>query len=850
MVAQDIKLGGIMEFTKRLKRAEYEQLSDEDKAAYAEWVKQKYQLKASSSDLEADNSDEGATEESEEVDVSDLNSILNAQNEKLVEARESLEKKLSDVSKDVSSGVEPVEEADGVEPIATEEASTTNVETDTVNGVTFHKNKDTADIDTSFDWGISSEAEALGSGDKKAQTVQGAKTVVKKVKEGCKKIWGKYKKSKPVVKIISLAVLVIIVFAIGSIPGRVKKEEAQNNFATQLGVILNNNQGSFDYTFEVQALDKKGAPDTTTATSTETASGDARGKVQDKRPVHKSWQAVTSTWQTNSLEESSNWAHPNYRVQIKGVCFDDSKDKMKLQAEILLTTAYKSGTFTHIVVDKGKTYINLDEIEQWLKNSQDSYLIGLADEFLGASIGDQYIEYKNDEFVLDNLWSSDTAKSSTGSHGLYELRGKESTVRLLFWNYLEPILREASKGNGSGNYSIDMNQKDESGKTYNEQFEDQIKYILTNGASAFDTYYDNAKDYYTDAGYSSEKGNKDSVVTALQKASDYLSSNSLGLKVTGEDFVDAAAGEYSAKLNFAYTEDGVDYNISCDLTRSMQSTVDDVTVPDSATKGYDLASINSVADYMLDYFNPTKVIARSTDTTNQSNVNWTQADNFIDLVNSSGVTDQHLNRRNLKDFVQLYANLSPDDKDLTQNDRNCIALYTKNKALLQNLVSQENWLTELNENISEEGTTEPSEDMGTPKDEGNKKPSEKKDKKKHDYKGDISKKVSFVADTQKASNGQLLVLGVKITNKTGSMKSVDLTKFMVVNDNGDTYYANSSDILMGYDSNFDTSQLVSNVNVDGSSTSKLADLYFVVPSSTASFKLYYDNEYNKDKIPK
>lgn len=836
-----------MEFTKRLKRAEYEQLSDEDKAAYVEWVKQTYQLKSSDKGV-ANSANEGV----DEVDISNLNSILTAQNEKLAEARENLEKKLSDVSNEVGSEVEPTEakdlgvnEGSGVDPMETEGSEVEPMETegsekkepeptDTVNGVTFHKNKDTADTDTTFDWGISSEAEALGSGDKKAQTVQGAKTVAKKVKEGCKKIWGKYKKSKPVVKVISLAVLVIIVFAIGSIPGRVKKEEAQNNFATQLGIVLNNNQGSFDYTFEVQALDKKGASETT---STETASGDARGKVRSRQPVHKSWQAVTSAWQTNSLKESSNWAHPNYRVQIKGVCFDDSKDKMKLQAEILLTTAYKSGTFTHIVVDKGKTYINLDEIKQWLKNSQDSYLTGLADDFLGASIGDQYIEYKNDDFVLDNLWASDNTKSSTGSHGLYELRGKESTVRLLFWNYLEPILREASKGNGNGNYSIDMNQKDESGKTYNEQFEDQIKYIMTNSSSAFDTYYDNAKDYYTDAGYSSEKGNKDNVVTALQKASDYLSSNSLNLKVTGKDFVDSEAGEYSAKLNFAYTEDGVDYNISCNLMRSMQSTVDDVTVPDSATKGYDIASINAVADYMLDYFNPTKIITRSTDTTNQSNVNWTQADNFIDLVNSSGVTDQHLNRRNLKDFVQLYANLSPDDKDLTQNDRNCIALYTKNKALLQNLVSQENWLTELNE----EGTSEPSDNNENSSDEENKKPSEKKDNKKHDYKGSISKKVSFVADTQKASNGQLLVIGVKIDNKTGSMKSVDLTKFMVENDNGDTYYANSSDILMGYDSNFDTSQLVSNMNVDGNSTSKLADLYFVVPNSTAKFKLSYDS---------
>lgn len=828
-----------MKFTKRLKRTEYEQLSDKDKAAYVEWVKQKYQLK--SSDKGVANSANEADNRIDEVDVSNLDSILTAQNEKLAEARENLEKKLSDVSNEVDSakGVEPTETEDsGVEPTETEGSERKESKpTDTVNGATFHKNKDTADTNTTFDWGISSEAEALGSGDKKAQTVQGAKTVAKKVKEGCKKIWGKYKKSKPVVKVISLAVLVIIVFAIGSIPGRVKKEEAQNNFATQLGVILNNNQGSFDYTFEVQALDKKGASETT---STETASGDARGKIQSRKPVHKSWQAVTSAWQTNSLKESSNWAHPNYRVQIKGVCFDDSKDKMKLQAEILLTTAYKSGTFTHIVVDKGKIYINLDEIEQWLKNSQDSYLIGLADEFLGASIGNQYIEYKNDDFVLDNLWASDTTKSSTGSHGLYELRGKESTVRLLFWNYLEPILREASKSNGNGNYSIDMNQKDKSGKTYNEQFEDQIKYIITNSSSAFDTYYDNAKDYYTDAGYSSEKGNKDNVVTALQKASDYLSSNSLNLKVTGEDFVDSEAGEYSAKLNFAYTEDGVDYNISCNLMRSMQSTVDDVTVPDSATKGYDIASINAVADYMLDYFNPTKIIARSTDTTNQSNVNWTQADNFIDLVNNSGVTDQHLNRRNLKDFVQLYANLSPDDKDLTQNDRNCIALYTKNKALLQNLVSQENWLTELN---NEEDTLEPSNSNEDSSDKEDKKSSssEKKGNKKHDYKGSISKKVSFVADTQKASNGQLLVIGVKIDNKTGSMKSVDLTKFMVENDNGDTYYANSSDILMGYDSNFDTSQLVSNMNVDGNSTSKLADLYFVVPNSTAKFKLSYDS---------
>lgn len=439
------------------------------------------------------------------------------------------------------------------------------------------------------------------------------------------------KMTKETKKKLSFGVIcgIVLVVAIGGMLVA-KKASGSMSYSKALNTIVSTRAGSFRYVFDVRT-EKAGSADATATTSettetTETTEATSTEETTEaQEPKHEN-----SEWDNESGTAIDRWVYPNYQVVIEGCV--KSTEPLVANYNIYLDTGYESDLFTDVTVFDGKAYINVEQINTWLKNSKDSYLQSLSDYITD---GAKYYVVDMANFSIDSRYAED------GEDGKYT-EGYKSLNTCM--QVLSSMLSACKIKNG------------DNGSVTIEGLDKQMVYFINNLDTLYDQtgfkpeYKDNVIDAFADERLAlTTETNMNMVSNGVYRS--YKTSS-------GNDAVEVS-------LKAQYLLNGVSKQISMELFKS--GDIRDVVMPTGSTTTSAIDLQGCVYD-MLDYFNFTEIKLSNKLNTTPESIKADIVDDLIkyigdDSVNEDNYMDylsQHMKDENIKAFFNSLNEITGD----------------------------------------------------------------------------------------------------------------------------------------------------------------------------------------------
>jgi hypothetical protein len=323
---------------------------------------------------------------------------------------------------------------------------------------------------------------------------------------------------------------------------------------------------------------------------------------------------------------------------------------------------------------------------------------------------------------------------------------------------------------------------------------------------------------YDDAQKKQALREKDNFVAAMNDLAMYLNivdPSDLGLKVNGNcrSYVNGKGNQtLEATLAFQYCSQNTDHVVQFKGYRSGDKA--DIVAPSgSQTRNIDSVFLNT-AYSMCDYFNTTLIKPEVKLETTPSAISDEVLTRFAKLVNDMGTSDTYLTKHNVSDFIQKYSKMSITPETSKEDIAN-INLVQDLTSSLGNIlgISSTKEGAESGENVERFPSVEASLAKG------------------------VSAKFTY---SEEDSDSKLMVVDVKVQNKSKDDFKLDLTTLSARTLLNSTYPANNDTLLFDYDNAFDVDNLAKVLNVKAGETSS-ARLYFVLADDTGHLDLYYGN---------
>lgn len=614
-----------------------------------------------------------------------------------------------------------------------------------------------------------------------------------------------------------IALVVILVMILVKVLGGSKSE---TNFYDILTGLFTNEQGSFTYNFEVQTSPKGEVPiefdseTSTTEASTEEASTEYVAEVPVEDTSESKHDLVA--WNGSKDAEIFSWDYPSYHISISGCTM--SVDPLEMQFEVSIKTQYYNNVFTDVIVKDGNYYINVEAMRNWLTSSKDSYLISVGSKLPNGS---KYLKIPAEEFAVPSRYAENSEKDLSKAHSIMTLYRRFVSDYKLALNQVRNSVGEAGLIDSEGKLGINLSGADAV----------KVLGVVKSIAEKQGDFYSARVENYKSAGlvdesqYAQMMREKDNVITAFHDLAVYMNIadlNAMNPQISGlaQQYQNGSGANVIevTSLRMTFSGEKRDYFIAFSGRREGSGAT--ITAPDSSTftrdgmSSPDLIQL-TIAD-MMDYFNVSPVKLSQQLELTPENIVTDAKQRFCDMVNDYGYYNKTLTLENWQEFFDKYTNFRVD-KNSTDGDVACTKMATD---FINDINSVTGGLVkETIIDTSAEGVDEVEKYPETV------------------YESDGLKVVIRVDEA--SSSPQFIHAKARIEYSGTETVVVNASDFSVRTLLNSTYPANNEILIRNYDSLWDTSTLVQEMEF-APNTFREFDLYFVIAADDTEASKHLD----------
>lgn len=752
----------------------------------------------------------GTDETSETTETSEVETLETSETEtEVVETAEEVEEPTEDVNTfgtvktSEPEVVETIEEAEEhiEEPVQSEE------QPEPISSVT--------------DGGISAEQPVDKKQAKKEKRVKKAK------KEKPPKQPKESKQKKPKKKLGKGAKIGIAVGTVALVGGliafNVLKDDT--NFYSIAKKVVNTDVGTFRFVVDVRTaphgeekieLSEKDVEELENSDETLEEDTKEEGNISDQKETEhegKTWDElvnnkgnVSDTWSSSSGASYSTWEYPNYQLVVEGTTMKNKP--LTSVFDVSLVTENINDTLTTVTIVEDNMYVDLEQMKNYLLNSQDSYFIALADDLpenaknlvvpldkvkvpMPFSEDSEKVYETNllnayHRFSTAFSYCIDAIENNVGGKGLSKQDDKYSIS--LDGNNANKLVN-AMKGfvlNRSNMYDNIVNA--EAGKGYLN--EDQVKQL----SKGKDNFLAGTDKFYRDA-----------VTTNLKDAN--LVVKGTARKYKGGTGID----NFEATVQSSFTVGKIDYVVALSGSRTGQPR--DIKVPDGSETDFAQKDFYTLVSDIVEHLDITsmdlgKKLAVSPDTIKADLI-----DDFVRLVNTTDSTSTKITSKTASAFINKYKDFE-ETSETTSDDVINAQLVSDFLDMLQSV------LPEGYETGKGDEAIEQFREVSSELEDG----------------------VKLTANfNSEEANTKLGVIDITIENTTKDDVDVNLEDFSLQTMLSSKYPCNNYTTLRDYDNKFDKEKLESEITVKaGEEVSK--KLYVILNNGMEYMELFYGDD--------
>lgn len=604
-------------------------------------------------------------------------------------------------------------------------------------------------------------------------------------------------------KVVSIAGVGVLVAGIGLGISGVFKDKG--NFYDSFDKFTSQETCNFRYVFNIRTDDIK---DITTLDledylssgsefSNDTSAGDTESSANDYEDTTEETtqnrsqtgmlygDRIQASWGTKDGSQVVDWDYPNFEVIITGRT--ESVEPFKSAMNIKINTEFINEDFCNIIFIEDKAYIDIQTLRNWLLGAGDSNLVNLA-----YQLPDNVVYLCIDDissYEFRTSYAEDNERDS-GAKGVLNLSRRLGVLEQL-------VSYGIKSGMGETGLSVDEN-KCRLSLTGNNSIKliDTLKQMVLKSGSYYDSYTKalSSRELASEVEVTQLNNEKDNFLDSMSdiwvkfSCLDDIAKESMNLNVLGKtNFYNTTNGHSVMEVNLgaSYNLDNKNYIMTlygCKQDLGIDSIVS-VGVPAetatslSSVSGYDF---KGVFDYLLYYFKINSPKADNRLIQSLSTIERGILDDFIVLVNGTnadmngGLMKQDI--YSINDYISHYASLSEEEANANEVTKVNYDLVNDLKEMLSNI-------TDISD-VSSGSDGNNFKWKGFSTEVGN-----------MSYEGTVN-------TDETTSN--LVVVDIDVRN-IGADTKLNLSKWYILDDDGNKYPCNYITSLRGMDANFDIS---------------------------------------------
>lgn len=597
------------------------------------------------------------------------------------------------------------------------------------------------------------------------------------------------------------------------------------NFYSIAKKVVNTDVGTFRFVVDVRTaphgeekieLSEKDVEELENSDETLEEDTKEEGNISDQKETEhggKTWDElvnnkgnVSDTWSSSSGASYSTWEYPNYQLVVEGTTMKNKP--LTSVFDVSLVTENINDTLTTVTIVEDNMYVDLEQMKNYLLNSQDSYFIALADDLpenaknlvvpvdkvkvpMPFSEDSEKVYETNllnayHRFSTAFSYCIDAIENNVGGKGLSKQDDKYSVS--LDGNNANKLVN-AMKGfvlNRSNMYDNIVNA--EAGKGYLN--EDQVKQL----SKGKDNFLAGTDKFYRDA-----------VTTNLKDAN--LVVKGTARKYKGGTGID----NFEATVQSSFTVGKIDYVVALSGSRTGQPR--DIKVPDGSETDFAQKDFYTLVSDIVEHLDITsmdlgKKLAVSPDTIKADLI-----DDFVRLVNTTDSTSTKITSKTASAFINKYKDFE-ETAETTSDDVINAQLVSDFLDMLQSV------LPEGYETGKGDEAIEQFREVSSELEDG----------------------VKLTANfNSEEANTKLGVIDITIENTTKDDVDVNLEDFSLQTMLSSKYPCNNYTTLRDYDNKFDKEKLESEITVKaGEEVSK--KLYVILNNGMEYMELFYGDD--------
>lgn len=600
----------------------------------------------------------------------------------------------------------------------------------------------------------------------------------------------------------------------------------KDNYFTVLDGILNNELGTFEYTFDVRTTEHTEVAQNIEVTladlknveGSEAAEGSEVSEASEGEGGTEETSAPVSSntfveWTNADGTKMNSWRYPKYKLTFSGIC--TSTDPYEADITVSLATEYHNGVLTEIIAKDGVYYLDLASLTSWLRSSSDSYLISLGEQIPD---GAKYLMIPKDSLNLPSRYAED---SEVDLSKCPDLRTFIQRI-----NFLERSITSSLKGTvnidkcmttSEASYGLLITGAD------GVKVANGVQSIVNRSGEFYKSYLSGAKGkgLYDDSQYTQALREEDNVMKALTDLMVYLniedlSKSNVTISGTARKYTNSKGNStLEASLNTSFQSSEKDYNVNMTFMRCGDK--GEVTTPDGSTVTKDKLPSESLVRETLwgivDYMNPTSILLENKLELNPERIEANIKDQLIKLVNSIPDAQMYLTETTVDSYIAKYANF--DDTSASKVD-------LVNAQIVKDFMDTVNNVTG---GIYIEVEVTPEAEMP-----------QYPEMVYEDTNIKITAKLN-----EETSDANLYQVDMFIINKANGSITLDLTNFSLQTLLSSVYPANNTTLLHNYDNSWDDTKSPSELVLQPSTYANVS-LYFVISNDTGYMDLWFGDD--------
>ena len=464
---------------------------------------------------------------------------------------------------------------------------------------------------------------------------------------------------------------VILIGGIAFFVGTRDKED----YYTVWNRILSNELGSFRFSIDVRSGEHG---DKDVAKASKDALKDNKGdseknKLESSKPIEEQNEEIQETPITEEHTELSDWTdadgitegiwtHPNYQLVVEGCTTNNNP--LTTTMDITMVTENFNAKLTSVTVINDKVYIDVEQIQYWLKNSADAYFISLSNLLPENS---KYLIMPLDEVKMVSGYAEE------GEHS----KGYESNLLNAYRRFVYVVTngldavhsKVGGKGlSGSdGTYSLEYTGKNA------DKFSGALRNIVTSRSSMYDSLVNaQAKKGLLDEEQMKQKvREKDNFLAAtdeLERAvhtTDYSKMNMV-VKGNARTYTGGKGNtNLEATMQATFTVDKTDYSVTVSGLRS--GNIKEISIPKGSNSKVDQQVVYDTLTGMFGYMDILGVDLKKQLEVTPESLSYNTLEDFANMVNETKATKSKITALSAQSFIDKYKDYQ-EDETTTEDD--------------------------------------------------------------------------------------------------------------------------------------------------------------------------------------